>query len=295
MQRAFIGPFLFSAKYNIMFISEFFESRASKVLVTYPGRFQPFHQGHKEVYDKLVAKFGRDAVYIVTSNKSNTTDSPFNFSDKVQLMTAAGVPADRILEVSNTYKIPPQFESQQNDLVFITAVGAPDAKRLALDSNKKDGTPGYFKSWQGYDSAATADRHGYAIIMPEEHKVVTIGRQQFDVSHGTDNRNLWKAISKNAKKRTEYLMQMYGRADPSIAKILDKILSLSENLDPNISSKQMLRRAKVAHPLAASDEEALVLYLADKEERDDGSQESEIKSLNDRLTDLENQIRAMLK
>ena len=207
-----------------MFISELFESRSSKVLVTFPGRFQPFHQGHKEVYDKLVAKFGRDAVYVVTSNKTNATDSPFNFSDKVQLMTAAGIPADRILEVSNPYKIPAQFESQQNSIVYIAAVGAPDAKRLALDSNKKDGTPGYFKSWQGFDSAVTADQHGYAIVMPEEHKVINIGRQQFDVSHGTDNRNLWKAISKNAKKRTEYLMQMYGRADPNIAKILDKIL-----------------------------------------------------------------------
>lgn len=278
-----------------MFISELFESQGSKVLVTYPGRFQPFHQGHKEVYDKLVSKFGRDAVYIVTSNKTNATDSPFNFSDKVQLMTAAGVPADRILEVSNPYKIPAQFESQQGELVYIAAVGAPDAKRLALDSNKKDGSPGYFKTWQGFDSAATADQHGYAIIMPEEHKVITIGRQQFDVSHGTDNRNLWKAISKNAKKRTEYLLQMYGRADPNIAKVLDKILSLAENVDPNISSKQMVRRARVAHPLAASDEEALVLYLADKEARDDGSQESEIQTLSQRLDRVEQELRALLK
>ena len=36
-----------------MFISELFESRATKVLVTYPGRFQPFHQGHKDVYENL--------------------------------------------------------------------------------------------------------------------------------------------------------------------------------------------------------------------------------------------------
>ena len=220
-----MGPFLLSAKYNTMFISELFESRASKLLVTYPGRFQPFHLGHKEVYDNLVAKFGRDAVYIVTSNKTNATDSPFNFSDKVQLMTAAGIPADRILEVSNTYQIPPQFKTQEDHLIFVTAVGAPDANRLKPDSLKKDGTSSYFKSWKGIKDAESADQQGYVIVMPEEHKAITIGRQTFDVSHGTDNRNLWKAISKNAKKRTEYLMQMYGRADPNIAKILDKTLA----------------------------------------------------------------------
>jgi hypothetical protein len=219
-----LGPFLFSAKYNIMFISELFEAQPTKLLVTYPGRFQPFHQGHKEVYDSLVAKFGRDAVYIVTSNKTNPTDSPFNFSDKVQLMTAAGVPADRILEVTNTYDIPPQFKAQAADFIFITAVGAPDAQRLRPDSTKKDGSAGYYKSWQGVKGAVTADQHGYVIVMPEEHKSVTLGRQTFDVSHGTDNRNLWKAITKSGKKRSEYLEQMYGSADPNIAKILDKML-----------------------------------------------------------------------
>ena len=275
-----------------MFITELFESRASKILVTYPGRFQPFHMGHKEVFDKLSAQFGRDSVYIVTSNKTNASDSPFNFSDKVQLMTAAGVPADRIIEVSNTYNIPPQFESQKNELIFITAVGAPDAKRLAPDTTKKDGNPSYFKSWQGFDSAVTADQHGYVVVMPEEQKSIKIGNQTFDVSHGTDNRNLWKSISRNAKKRTEYLVQMYGRADPSIAKILDKILSLPEstNVDVNIHSKQMLRRARIAHPLAKSDEEAMVLYIADKEERDNRHEEDEIRDLTQRVGNLEHEL-----
>ena len=275
-----------------MFITELFESRGTKILVTYPGRFQPFHLGHKEVFDKLSATFGRDSVYIVTSNKTNPTDSPFNFSDKVQLMTAAGVPADRIIEVSNTYNIPSQFESQKHEIIFITAVGAPDAKRLNPDSTKKDGTESYFKSWQGLDSAVTADQHGYVVVMPEEEKEIKIGSQVFDVSHGTDNRNLWKSIAKSGKKRTEYLVQMYGRADPNIAKILDKILSVAENtnVDVNIHSRQMLRRARIAHPLAKSDEEALVLYLADKEERDNRQEESEIRDLDRRVSNLEQDL-----
>lgn len=211
-----------------MFISELFESRATKILVTYPGRFQPFHLGHREVFDKLVSKFGRDAVYICTTDKTNSEDSPFNFSDKVQLMNAAGVPADRILQVTNTYVVPPQFKDEESNLIFITVVGEPDRDRLKPDGRKRDGSPSYYKTWEGMDSAVTADQHGYVIVMPEEHKVITLGRQEFDVSHGTENRNLWRSIARNAKKRGEYLVQMYGRADPNIAAILDKILQVSD-------------------------------------------------------------------
>ena len=43
-----------------------------KVVVVYSGRFQPFHKGHYATYDNLVRKFGKDSVYIGTSN---VTDS----------------------------------------------------------------------------------------------------------------------------------------------------------------------------------------------------------------------------
>lgn len=211
-----------------MFISELFESRATKILVTYPGRFQPFHLGHKEVYDKLVGKFGRDTVFIVTTDKTNDEDSPFNFSDKVQLMNAAEVPADRIIQVTNTYTVPSQFESEKPNMIFITVVGEPDAERLKPDSRKKDGSPSYYKTWEGYDSAVTADQHGYVIVMPEEHKEIKLGNAVYDVSHGTENRQLWRSIARNGKKRAAYIEQMYGRVDPNIAAILDKIFQVSD-------------------------------------------------------------------
>lgn len=208
-----------------MFIANLFENSlfeaAPQIVVLYPGRFQPFHLGHREVFQSLQSKFGRDNVYIATSNKTELPKSPFNFSDKFKFMIAAGVPADRILEVVSPYKLPAQFSPENT--IFIVAVGAPDADRLKPDSVKKDGNPSYFKSFTNIKDATTADKHGYVIIANERNKVITLGNDQVDVSHGTQSRAAWNAVRKNPKARSQFLLQMYGRDDPELGRILDKI------------------------------------------------------------------------
>ena len=209
-----------------MFIADLFESYIAEdglqLVVLYPGRFQPFHLGHGEVFRSLQSKFGRDSVYIATSNKVEPPKSPFNFSDKTVFMTAAGVPSDRIIEVTNPYKLP---ESQFNpaNTIFIAAVGAPDRDRLRPDSVKKDGNPGYFKTFESLDKCTTADKHGYVIVANERQKVITINGQPVDVSHGTPARAAWNAVRDNPKLRSEYLLQMYGRDDAELGRVLDKI------------------------------------------------------------------------
>lgn len=208
-----------------MFIAELFESYIAEagpqLVVLYPGRFQPFHLGHGEVFQSLQSKFGRDSVYIATSNKTELPKSPFNFSDKSTLMHAAGVPSDRILEVASPYKLPAQFPAANT--IFIAAIGAPDVQRLAPDSIKKDGTEGYFKTFKSIKECATADKHGYVIVANERQKVITIGGKQYDVSHGTPTREVWNLVRDDPKQRSEFLLQMYGRDDAELGRVLDKI------------------------------------------------------------------------
>jgi len=158
-----------------MFINELFSEAEvqNQIVVLYPGRFQPFHLGHRDVFASLQGKFGRDAVYIATSNKTELPKSPFNFSDKTVFMTAAGVPADRILEVASPYKLPEQFNPERT--IFVVAVGAPDRDRLRPDSTKKDGTESYFKTFKSVKECTTADKHGYVIIANERHKTISVG------------------------------------------------------------------------------------------------------------------------
>jgi cytidyltransferase-like protein len=224
-----------------MFIADLFESYVAEagpqLVVLYPGRFQPFHLGHGDVFRSLQSKFGRDSVYIATSNKVEPPKSPFNFSDKTVLMHAAGVPSDRIIEVKDPYKLPPQFNPANT--IFIVAVGAPDAERLDVDKTyteftptgrkskippgKKVGDPKPFKSFTKLEDCVTADQHGYVIVANERQKVITLNGQPVDVSHGTQSRAAWNAIRNDPKGRSEFLMQMYGRDDAELGRVLDKI------------------------------------------------------------------------
>lgn len=208
-----------------MFIANLFENYITEagpqLVVLYPGRFQPFHLGHKEVFASLQNKFGRDSVFIATSNKTELPKSPFNFSDKTVFMNAAGISSDRILEVASPYKLPEQFNPENT--IFIVAVGAPDKDRLKPDSVKKDGNPSYFKTFTNLSECNTADKHGYVIIAEERHKVIEVNGQKIDVSHGTQSRAAWNAVRNDPKQRSQFLLQMYGRDDPELGRILDKI------------------------------------------------------------------------
>jgi nicotinamide mononucleotide adenylyltransferase len=229
-----------------MYAYELYEQNSPRVVVTYPGRFQPFHQGHAGVFEILQKKFGSENVYILTSNDTSSSKSPFNFSDKYQLMTAAGIPADRIIETNKMYELPEQFN--KNSTIFITVVGAPDAKRLNPDSYyKKDqidkatgevrkaaGSPTYYKTWNDKEQPSTADEYGYVVVIPELQKTITIGNENYDVSHGTDVRNLWNDIRDNDDLRREFLSKMYRNPRLELGTIFDKIpQSTVEDISPD--------------------------------------------------------------
>lgn len=217
-----------------MYAHELFEAGKPNIVVTYPGRFQPFHQGHAGVFAQLQKKFGRDSVFILTSNDQSSAKSPFNFSDKYQLITAAGVPGDRIIETNKMYVLPEGMDP--TNTIFITAVGAPDATRLSPDSflkrDRKDaegniikpaGSPSYYKTWGGAEEPMTADQHGYVIVIPEIKKNVTLNGQTYDVSHGTECRNLWNQVRNDEKARDEFLKALYGKSTAELVHIFNKI------------------------------------------------------------------------
>ena len=217
-----------------MYAFELFEQQKPRIVVTYPGRFQPFHQGHAGVFKQLQKQFGMENVYIATSNDQSSAKSPFGFNDKYQLMTAAGVPGDKIIETTSMYSVP-DFVDPANT-IFITAVGAPDAQRLNPDSvlkkDKKDkegniikpaGSPGYYRTWDNGEDAVTADQHGYVIVIPEIRKSITLGGKEYDVSHGTECRNLWNEVRNDDELKKEFLKQLYGKYSSHLEQIFNKI------------------------------------------------------------------------
>jgi hypothetical protein len=219
-----------------MFLNEIFESDNIKLVVTYPGRFQPFGLNHRAVYEHLISTFGRDNVYVVTSGKVKE-DSPFDFGDRVQFMTAQGVSQDRILQSDRPFTFPKEFKDHVNNVVFITAVGEPDKDRLNPDTvyqqyrkdgrkntsipkGKQVGDPTYYKTWRGLKESVTADKHGFVYVVPEFPAEITINKETIDVTHGTQVRELWNNIRSKDKLRKEFLGQIFGHADPTTGKLV---------------------------------------------------------------------------
>ena len=79
-------------------------AKIDKVVVVYSGRFQPFHRGHYATYEHLVKKFGKDNVYVATSNVTDSKKSPFGFKEKKAIMQKMfGIPSNKIVQIKNPY------------------------------------------------------------------------------------------------------------------------------------------------------------------------------------------------
>jgi hypothetical protein len=171
-------------------------SQIKKTIVVYVGRFQPFHKGHYATYDHLVKKFGKDNVYIGTSNKVEKPKSPFNFKEKKEIMTTMfGVPSNRIVDVKNPYA-PTEVLKKFNDktTAFVTVVGEKDSSRLGGK---------YFQKWDGTPTEGYKDR-GYVYISPMQSNSVSGTEVRLGLGTGTEEqkKNFFvdRAYSKFNKK-----------------------------------------------------------------------------------------------
>ena len=132
------------------------ENPIKKTVVIYVGRFQPMHKGHAGTYQHLVKKFGKDNVYVGTSDKVQKPKSPFNFKEKVKIMTTMfGIPKSKIHKVKNPYKpteILKKFDEETT--AFVTVVGEKDKSRLGMGKGR------YFQPYEGETSIGYRD-NGY--------------------------------------------------------------------------------------------------------------------------------------
>lgn len=111
---------------------QFLIEQNNQDIVIYPGRFQPMFNHHKAVYDKLVAEFGKNNVYISTSNDtSNKLNNPLNFEQKKRIMVDMfSIPDNKIVQASSPYNIEVynNIRGEKSKLFF--ALGRKDGERL---------------------------------------------------------------------------------------------------------------------------------------------------------------------
>ena len=202
-----------------------------KEVVVYSGRFQPFHSGHAEVYKHLVGKFGKNNVFIGTSNKQGGPRHPFNFKEKKEIMTKMfKVPSNKIVQVKNPYapnEVMDKFPEKTT--AFITVVGKKDASRLASPGYQK-----YFSMYKKGDVDTGYKDKGYVYVSPT-----------FGSISGTAVRD---GMSKgDESKRKSFFKKVYGKFDPKIFNLisgrLSKLESVMESFFETININKMINEA----------------------------------------------------
>mgnify|MGYP000246504910 CR=1 FL=1 len=169
-------------------------------IIVYAGRFQPFHKGHYDAYQRLVSEFGPANVYIATSNDTSSGKSPFSFNEKKEIATKMfGVPSTKFVKVSNPYRpaeILKKYDGQT--IAYIAAVGDKDATRLQGK---------YFKPYKG-KAGYGYDEIGYTYPIPAETNPIS----------GTDVR---KGLGSNDKEKAKkFFLKAYPKFDKDIFKMI---------------------------------------------------------------------------
>lgn len=205
-------------------------------LVIYPGRFHPFHLGHKASYDWLTKQFGENSVYIASSNVQDPDTSPFTFADKVAMMTKLGVPVSHIVNVKNPYQATEitsslaDEEKQNTALVF--AVSAKDAERFSF-APKKDGSPSYLQPLpENKKGLKPMTKCGYIAITP----TVNFKVKGVDANSASQIRKLY--LDGNDNDRKQIITDLYGAPDAELQAIFDERLGVNKPQDAVIYGQE---------------------------------------------------------
>jgi hypothetical protein len=200
----------------------------NKKVVVYAGRFQPFHKGHYATYQNLVKEFGKDNVYIGTSDKTDNIKSPFKFKEKKEIMMKMfGISSNKIVQIKNPYA-PAEIVSKfdKSTTAFITVVGEKDRYRLKGK---------YFQPYHPDKIEKGYEEVGYVYVAPAQSNPIS----------GTDVRN-W--LSKGSEEeRKDGFKKAYGKFDPKIFKLVSdrlyKIESVMERFVKQFDVESLINEA----------------------------------------------------
>jgi predicted nucleotidyltransferase len=209
---------LVNKKLSIKEYSKLNESlQDQKHIIIYGGRWSPFHIGHKEVYDKLADKFGKENIYISATDKVELPRSPFTFDEKKKIITTmfSDILPDHIIKVKVPYQSTEIKGKFPEDTVVIYVVGSKDSDRLT--SGK------YFKNLDDEENT-TLDgykKHGYYYVAPKNEL-----KFKGEELSGTKIRELFSKSDTETKKNL--FKELYGSFNQEIFDLFDnKIISES--------------------------------------------------------------------
>ena len=181
-----------------------------KPIVIYPGRFQPFHPGHKSLYDKLVDAYGEENVYIATSNKMDNKESPLSFEEKKTIMTKLfGINPNNIVQTTSPYTPSEILQNISPDTPVIMAVSSKDSDKISRS--------GFFKRLP--PNPTDIRGHGvarYYDVLPELHQDIDSGANM----SGSSIRSALANPNLDSIEKKKAFQNIFGKYDPEIFSIM---------------------------------------------------------------------------
>jgi len=259
-----------------------------KVFVIYPGRFHPFHTGHKGVYNYLSTKFGGNDVYITTTGIVELPKSPFSFDEKKEMMMATGIPSNKILNVKNNYNLQSvssqiPINVERDSIIFAVSQKDMDEDPRFKNFVKKDGSPSYLQPMPKNESKLEpAIKHGYLITVPTTDFTV-LG---LPARSASQLRSQYTTL--NPEQQKSFIVDLFGSYNPKIHKILNNKLG---NTSGKLTEKQKKLLKKLIVGILKEDEAKInsakeKRNAAEKDLRNaelDGAEE-DLKKANDNLS-----------
>jgi hypothetical protein len=219
------------------------------LLVVYPGRFHPFHLGHKASYDYLAQKYGVDNVYIATSDVQAPVTSPFSYADKVAMMTKLGIPASHIVKVRNPYQVKELTDNlpDPGNTALIFAISekdmAGDGARFKFGT-KKNGEPSYMQPMpDNLKQLQPLTKHAYVDVAP----TVNFKVRGADANSASEIRKMY--IAGSDADRDQIITDLYGTYYPELRDIFDTKLGVTEKAQELIKEAKTSKNTQVIRAL----------------------------------------------
>jgi hypothetical protein len=177
-------------------------------------------------YDWLTNKFGENSVYIASSGVQDPDTSPFEYTDKVTMMTKLGVPPGHVVKVKNPYQAAEitsgLSDEERANTVLIFAVSAKDAERFNF-APKKDGSPSYLQPLPDNEKGMMPmTQHGYVVVTP----TVNFRVRGVDANSASQIRKLY--LDGNDSDRDQIITDLYGTPDPELRDMFDQRLGVNQ-------------------------------------------------------------------